>query len=108
MEVSKGTVLATKDGHNYTNAVVISVSDLSIGILTDFGNIVYMSQTRLEECFEIIHWNEDTPSRTLSERIHEQVELLLTSLKVINDSERADATLKINKQAEEILTLKGK
>ena len=87
--LKEGMYLATLDGQKRTNAVVVKIVSEVVTILTDFGNILEMSEYDVFESYDVSkswieanHYDYHFPS--LKERIDEQI-IKLQEAKVVLD-----------------------
>lgn len=61
MKLKVNDVLFTKDGRKVGNSIVTTVGKLGIEITTDYGNMLFIKYTRLEELFFLGNLKEATP-----------------------------------------------
>jgi len=86
----KGTILATLNGDQRTNAIVVSVDNNQIKILTDFGNLLtYTSASLLEKEYKIstnflLALEIDYPLLSIEDRIDQQIELLTLAKEILH------------------------
>lgn len=78
-------VLCTLDGQRCSNAVVVSVNETTVTVMSDFGNVMRLSIEEVkryyepsEKCLEHLHFGGEYPS--VKERITQQIELLSSVL----------------------------
>ena len=86
IKLTEGTPLCSTDGARVGNAVVTSIVDDSVHLLTDFGNQVVRTLPEVEEEFYVPEWyiealHSGMPIPTVRERVHDQLVLLLKFLK---------------------------
>lgn len=90
------TPLKTKYPENLTNAIVATDEGRGVFlILTDFGNLIRMSKTKMEE-------NYDVPNWYLADKIHRD----LAKMPDITALERIDTQIKRLQYSKEILEKK--
>lgn len=93
MEPVKGMVLCTKNSQALTNAIVISVEENVVEVLSDFGNLMKLPKDNLWRCYEVSeNWIEHqmlleklsiTDTETLEDRISQQISKLQEALETI-------------------------
>ena len=85
-QFEEGTILSTKDGQRFTNAVIVGeVDEDSVIVLSDFGNIMKFRKDELFNYYTISDNYVDAmlidyPLPSVTERIKEQIELLQLAL----------------------------
>ena len=85
-----GTILCTKDGQAYTNAIIIGESkEANFIVLTDFGNVRIIPVNDISDYYEVsknqIEYDGyGYPFPSIEERIKEQIGLLNDALITLN------------------------